>query len=340
MRRTEFMMSPGEAEALLTALPTIHLASTLADGAPILRTLHHVIEPGWIAFHAAPKGEKTGLVGRVAVVQAEEVVATVPSTFFDPVKACPATTYYRSVQVHGVVEELVDPPVKARVLQALMEKLQPEGGYAPITADDRRYRGPVNGLLVAGIRLDHVTGKAKLAQNRTPAQVVTLLEQLWKRGLPEDPRAVELVRAANPLAATPAFLAGPAGTILHAWLPTTAAGDAAALIVASGGAEAGERDRLVRAHQRASVWVGARDANGRLIASARALADGGPRAWLHELVVAAAWRGRGLDTALLRLVTDHPAVRAATVSAPLARADDPSRPWHQDDRAQGRVGSE
>ena len=312
MRRTEFALPRADAAALLAELPTVHLASTLADGTPVLRTVHHVVEDGWLAFHSAPKGEKTGLLGRPAVVQAEEVIATVPSTFFDPVKACPATTYYRSVQVHGVVEPIEAPASKARVLQALMEKLQPEGGHAPITADDPRYRGPVSGLLVAGIRLEQLEGKAKLAQNRSPAQVAGLLAQLWRRGAPGDTRAVELIRVANPDAPTPPFLAGPDGATLHAWLPAAAAGDAADLLVdAYWNQGVFTREDLVRAHRGAAAWIGARDGDGRLIGSARALADGGKLAWLYDVIVAPPWRGRGLGQALVRLLLDHPAVRGA-----------------------------
>ena len=203
MRRREFEMSPEEAHALLAELPTIHLASTLEDGAPVFRTLHGVVDDGWIAFHSAPKGEKTSLIGRPAVLCSEEIVATVPSTFFDPVMACPATTYYRSVQVRGTVIELEDREQKARVLQRLMEKLQPEGGYAPISRPDGSYdpmyRASVRGLLVAGVRIaDNLTGKAKLAQNRKPAELAELLTSLWQRGAAGDLRALELIRAATP----------------------------------------------------------------------------------------------------------------------------------------------
>ena len=106
MRRTEFAMAPAEARAFLAAQATFHLATTTPDGAPVLRTLHGVLVDDYLAFHSAPKGEKATTLGRPAVAVAEEVIAVAPSTFFDPVKACPATTYYRSVAVHGVLEEL------------------------------------------------------------------------------------------------------------------------------------------------------------------------------------------------------------------------------------------
>jgi len=236
----------------------------------------------------------------------------VPSTFFDREKACPATTYYRSVQVHGVIEEITDPPQKARVLQALMEKLQPEGGFVPITADHPHYKGPVNGLLVAGVRLEQITGKAKLAQNRKPPEIANLLASLWRRGLPGDARALELIRAANPGAPVPPFLAAPEGTSLHAWLPSSAAGEAAALLVDEyWNTGVFSHDEIRRAHASGNPWVGVRDSDGQLVASARAISDGGKLAWIYDVIVAPAWRGRGLGHAVMRLLLDHPEVRGA-----------------------------
>ncbi|HVV82654.1 MAG TPA: GNAT family N-acetyltransferase [Kofleriaceae bacterium] len=309
MRRTEFELSAADATALVAELPVVHLASTLADGTPVLRTVHPVVVDGRVCFHSAPKGEKTGLVGRPVVLCAEESVATVPSTFFDPEKACPATTYYRSVQVHGVLEEVDEPVQKARVLQALMEKLQPEGGHVPITAGDPRYRPAVHGLLVCAVRPERIAGKAKLAQNRSPQQVSDLLASLWRRGADGDPRALELVRAANPDAPVPAFLAAPPGATLHAWLPPSAADEAAALLAGSYWNDVFDHADLVAAHRGSTAWVGARDGDGRLIGSARALADGGKLGWIYDVIVAPAWRGRGLGHAIVRLLLDHPRVR-------------------------------
>lgn len=314
MRRTEFAMTPTEARAFLTAQTVFHLASTTPDGAPLLRTLHGVVVDDRLVFHSAPKGEKTGILGRPAVAVAEELVATVPSTFFDPERACPATTYYRSVAVHGVVEEVTEPTAKAAALAALMTALQPGGGYRPITADDPLYRAPVRGLLVAGLALDQLAGKAKLAQNRKPAEITTLLDQLWRRGEPGDPRAIELVRAANNDAPTPAFLAGPDGVTLHAWMPADAAPAVAALLDGTYWNVGFDRALLAAAHHGSTAWIGARDRDGAVIGSARAISDGAKRGWIYDVIVAPAWRGRCLGQALVRLLLDHPTLRAtATV---------------------------
>ena len=309
MRRSEFAMTPTEARAFLAEQAAFHLASTTPDGAPLLRTLHGVIVDDYLAFHSAPKGEKTSILGRAAVAQAEETIATVPSTFFDPVKACPATTYYRSACVHGIVLELTEPALKARALQALMEKLQPGGGYRPITADDPMYRPQVNGLLVAGLRLEHVDGKAKLAQNRKPPELAELLTSLWQRGDAGDPRAIELLRAANPDTPTPPFLVSPDGVTLHPWLPADAADAVAALLDGSYWNVGLSPAQLAAAQRGSTAWIGARDHDGAIIGSARAISDGVKRGWIYDVIVAPAWRGRGVGQALVRLMLDHPALR-------------------------------
>lgn len=323
MRRREFEMSREEAMSTFATLPTMHLASTLPDGTPVFRTLHGVVDDGWIAFHSAPKGEKTSLIGRLAVVCSEESVATVPSTFFDPVKACPATTYYRSVQVQGLVEEIEEPERKARILQRLMEKLQPEGGYLPISRPDGSYdplyRPSVNGLLLAGVRLNEVAGKAKLAQNRSPKELAELFTSLWQRGAAGDLRALEIIRAANPKAELPAFLTAPPGLRFCVHLDSEVeAREAATLAASYGNAADLSAELLTAAHLASAGWVGARTTEerdgqpaGQLVATGRVVGDGATFARMCDLAVHPAWLGAGLGEAITRLLREHPAARRA-----------------------------
>ncbi len=304
-------MSPAHARAFLAQSSAFQLAGTTADGEPVLRTLHGVVLDDLLVFHSAPKGEKTSLLDRPVVAACEETVAVVPSTFFDPIKACPATTYYQSVQVHGVLRELEEPAQKARALQALMDKLQPPGGYRPITHGDPMYRAAVEGLLVAGLSLERLDGKAKLAQNRKPTEIPLLLENLWRRGEPGDPRAIELVRAANPEAPAPAFLVGPPGVSLHSHLAPDEAPVVARLLEGTYWNEGISPEALARAQVQSQAWVGARGPDGALVGSARAISDGVKWAWIYDVIVAPSFRHRGVASALMRLVLDHPAVRGA-----------------------------
>ncbi|HZS36202.1 MAG TPA: pyridoxamine 5'-phosphate oxidase family protein [Polyangia bacterium] len=312
MRREQhFRMERDEAVAMLAAAPFVHLAAAAPDGTPILKTVHGVIVDGAICFHGAPAGEKMEAIGRPVVVSCEEVVAEVPSYFTDAERACPATTLYRSVQVHGVLELVEDAAEKARALQALMERFQPEGGHAPIAHDHPLYRAAVRGILIARVPLERLDGKSKLAQNRSPDEVRGLLEKLWARGRGGDAAAIERLRAANPSAPAPAFLVGPEGARLCCALQQKDAPAAAALLEGCYWNCGVERARLERAQLGAAAWVGAHDGGGALIASARAISDGARLAWIHDVVVAPAWRGRGLGRALLRLLLDHPSVRGA-----------------------------
>jgi GNAT superfamily N-acetyltransferase/nitroimidazol reductase NimA-like FMN-containing flavoprotein (pyridoxamine 5'-phosphate oxidase superfamily) len=330
MRRERFFrMAGAEALELLGAAPVVHLATTTPDGAPLLRTLHGVIVDDSLCFHAAPVGEKTAAMGRPVVISAEEIVATVPSHFSDPERACPATTLYRSVQLHGLLESVEPPFEKARVLAALMKKYQPEGGHVPFDPAhpryDELYTKQVDALWIGRIRIsaDALDGKSKLAQNRSPAERARLCEHLWARGDDGDVRAIELIRAANRDLPTPGFLQfepvfkdsnmrSNSPVTLHCALGERDL-DAVVALLRDEYWNAGRNPpaRIAGAHRGSPAWVGARDGDGRTVASARAISDGYKSAWIYDVVVDPAWRGAGLGRAVTRLLLDHPRVRGA-----------------------------
>jgi GNAT superfamily N-acetyltransferase len=258
------------------------------------------------------------------VVAAEEKIASLPSFFFDGERACPATTWYRSVQARGTLLPVDDRDEKAAALQAMMEKLQPEGGYRPIAAQDPLYRSAVHGLLVFKLRLDDVMGRANLGQAKDPALLAGALRALWARGAPGDDRSIELARRANPLQAPPPFLAipddvrAPAGTTLRCWLGEEHVGDAVTLLSdtywnAVPGRPPVEPARIAQAQRGSQAWVGAVGPDGRLLATARAVSDGAKAAWIYDVSVDEPLRRGGLGTALMRLLLEHPAVRGASL---------------------------
>lgn len=312
-REAQFRMARSEALELLARVPVIHLATTTPDGAPVLRALHAAIVDDALVFHAAPIGEKMETLGRACVVSAEEIVAAIPSYFLDAERACPATTLYRSVQVHGVLERVDDLDAKARALAAILAKHQPEGGHAPMRAEDPLYTKAVAGIAVVRISLDELDGKSKLGQHRSPADRARVIEGLWRRGAHGDVEAIELIRAAAPDMPLPALLRGPEGVTLCAALGPRAL--RAALRLARDASvywnEPFTDADLTRAHVGSSAWVGAFDGDERLVASARAISDGGKYAWVYDVVVESAWRKRGVGEALMRLLLAHPAVRGA-----------------------------
>ena len=311
MRRPEFTMTRTQALAFLKEAEVLHLAFTRPDGAPVLRTLNAAVTDDWLFFHGAPMGEKAQSFGRAIVVQAEQTLATIPSYFSDPEKACPATTYFRSVQVHGTLEKITDPHVKAEALQLIMQRYQPEGGHVPIHFDNPLYQNAIRGVLVMGVRTTELTGKAKLGQNKQPLEAQRIMAGLWQRGKIQDPLTIALMFAHHPETSRPELFRGPAGT----WLwPTLAPADVNAavdLLVDQYWTVGMTRESLAKAQLGASAWVGARDDRGRLVATARANSDGSRHAYVADVAVAPDYRGRGLGAALVKLLLDHPAVRGA-----------------------------
>lgn len=191
-----FRMSHEDALALLARAPLVHLATTTPAGAPVLRALDFALVDGAVTFHGARTGEKVACLGRPAVIAAEELVARLPSHFVDPERACPASTLYRSVQVHGSLEEVTDAGEVARALTALMARWQPEGGFRPIDPQDPLYASALRGVMVMRVRPERVDGKAKLGQNRTPEQRRAIVEGLRRRAAPGDAEAIAAILAA------------------------------------------------------------------------------------------------------------------------------------------------
>jgi len=287
------------------------VASVGPDGEPLLRPLLGVLLDGDPCFHGGPRGAKGGLAGREAVVSVHETLATIPSYFVDPRRACPATTWYRSVQVRGRLEEIEDAEERAEVLRRLMVRFQPEGGYVPIAPEHPLYRNAIRGLMILRLRSREVVGRIKIGANRSPEERSRILEGLWRRGEPGDVEAVGEVLRLAPGLPTPAFLEAPEGTEL---LPCPAVHDdavagATALLEGQYWNVGCPSSVIAEAHAQADAWIAARDEGGRIVGTARAISDGAKHAWIYGVAVDRAWRGRGLGRAIMELLMDHPRLR-------------------------------
>jgi nitroimidazol reductase NimA-like FMN-containing flavoprotein (pyridoxamine 5'-phosphate oxidase superfamily)/ribosomal protein S18 acetylase RimI-like enzyme len=314
-KETFFRMERAAAVELLATAPTIFVSSTAPDDEPIFRAMNAAVVDGMVAFHAAAAGEKTLALGRPAVVSAIDEVATLPSHFLDPERACPATTLYRSVQVHGTLVPIDDGRKKARVLQALMDKHQPEGGFVPLDHAHPLYQKEIASLLLFGVSLERLDGKAKLGQNRKPEEREKILDGLWRRGAPGDLRAIQLILAANPKTPTPAFLAAPPGVTLCVHPNQHDARAVATLLHGTYWNDRFSKEEIALAHLESSAWVVAKGENGEVLASARAVSDGSKRAWIYDVIVGAEVRKQGLGDRVMRLLLDHPRLRRTKLVA-------------------------
>lgn len=169
------------------------LGLVTAEGLPCLVPLNYLHLDGKLYFHSARAGEKMDLLHArgTAAFLVVEPGAQVPSYLLNPVQACRAAQYFRSVILRGSVWELDDPGRKAEVLQALMRKLQPEGGHQPVDASSPTYRGALAGVAVLEMTITSVTAKAQLGGHLDPGQRARVVDHLVRRGRPEDLRTAE-----------------------------------------------------------------------------------------------------------------------------------------------------
>jgi len=311
-RRVTRVWDEAAARAFLAQADTYNLATVRADGAPVARPLNGVMVDDWLLFHGAFAGEKMDCLGQPAVVSAYTAVATLPSYFFDPVLACPATTYFKSAMGHGTLLAVDAPELKARMLQALMEKHQPEGGHAHFIEDADVYHKELKSVRVFGVRLEQVAGKCNLGQDRPPERTMNAVRGLYRRGAPGDVQAVESILEMSPAARPTEWQWESADHQRYSLVvcPTPElARQHAQLLVGQYWRANSSADAMIAAIVASQAWVGLVDDTGQLLGAARATSDQVWVATLSDVVVQPQWRGRGLGTTLMRSLLDHPTVR-------------------------------
>jgi nitroimidazol reductase NimA-like FMN-containing flavoprotein (pyridoxamine 5'-phosphate oxidase superfamily) len=200
MRRKEFAIDDEEnqveLETFLNEMSFGFLGTVGADGLPSVTPLNYVYRQGIVYFHGSRIGEKMSNLSAneaVTFVVAKEY-AIVPSYFSDPLMACPATAYYKCVRIDGRAVIVDDPREKADALEALMRKLQPEGGYKPIDADDPDYIPRLKGVAVVRIDVQRMSGKFKFGQNLKEEPRASITAGLAERDRPQDTETIELMR--------------------------------------------------------------------------------------------------------------------------------------------------
>lgn len=201
MRRREFEVTdPKELSVVLGAIDWGTLALITPQGAPLQVPVNFVHLGDHLYFHGSPAGEKMATLkqNQTASFLVVDAHALLPSTFFSPEDACPATQFFKSVLVKGQVRLVEDPGEKARVLQALMTKLQPKGGYDPISSENPRYQAALGRVAVIAMSMDSVTGKFKLGQNLSPEVADRIMEKLESRNEPQDCRTANAMEQFRP----------------------------------------------------------------------------------------------------------------------------------------------
>lgn len=189
MRRDEFAIEdPKEIEDFLNGMSFGFLGTVDEHGLPRVTPLNFVYVQESFYFHGSRLGEKMEHLRRTPAVSftVADEYALIPSYFSDPEMACPATAYFKSVTAAGEAFLVDDPEEKALAMEAMMRKLQPEGGYRTIDAGDRAYASRLKGVAVIKLVPKRMSAKFKFGQNLKPDRLQDMIGRLEQRGRSRD----------------------------------------------------------------------------------------------------------------------------------------------------------
>lgn len=170
-----------------------YLSLVTPGGWPRSVALNFAVSGETVYFHGALAGEKCEAIG--AGVKAGFTMVKpysyIPSYFTAPDHACPATHFFKSVEIKGRCEPVTDPAEKARGLQALMDKYQPEGRFKPLDPADPAYRKAIERVGVFRVVPDSWTAKRKFGQNEPKRVREMIIAGLRTRGGPGDEDTIQ-----------------------------------------------------------------------------------------------------------------------------------------------------
>jgi len=113
--------------AMLEQSPVGRIATINQKGIPVIKPLNFLYLDGKIYIHSSTKGEKIKDIQRGSPVcfEVDEPIAYRKVGEL----ACKAGYYYRSIIIKGKASFVKDPHKKIKILERMMNKYQPEGGY-------------------------------------------------------------------------------------------------------------------------------------------------------------------------------------------------------------------
>jgi nitroimidazol reductase NimA-like FMN-containing flavoprotein (pyridoxamine 5'-phosphate oxidase superfamily) len=155
MRRPERELKNRETLfALLERSLVGRMATLNREGFPVIKPVNFLYWNEKIYLHSSKKGEKIKDIRRGSPIcfEVDEPIAYV--TAMGP--ACRAGYYYRSVIIKGKATLVNERRKKLEILERLMEKYQPEGGYGEIPEEILKKTAVIE------ISIQEITGKENL----------------------------------------------------------------------------------------------------------------------------------------------------------------------------------
>jgi nitroimidazol reductase NimA-like FMN-containing flavoprotein (pyridoxamine 5'-phosphate oxidase superfamily) len=169
------------------------------DNVPYAVPVNFVRVEDDIYFHGALSNKKMKILAKnprvsFSVVEEYSLIAS----FFSSTEglACPASQFFKSVSIEGNVEIVNARDEKAMMFEALMKKLQPEGGYKPFS--DEAYDKAIKSTAVMKIIPTEIRAKFKLGQHLDDERFAMIVKHLEERGTKTDSETVTLMKEFRP----------------------------------------------------------------------------------------------------------------------------------------------
>jgi hypothetical protein len=140
--------------AILEQSQVGRIATVNQKGLPVIKPVNFLYWNGKIYIHSSMKGEKITDIRRRSPVcfEIDEPIAYVQAKG----TACKANYYYRSIIIKGKAVLVNSRDKKLNVLEKMMEKYQPEGGYEEIPEEILKKTAVIE------ITIQEITAKERL----------------------------------------------------------------------------------------------------------------------------------------------------------------------------------
>lgn len=167
-----------------------------AENVPYSVPVNFVTVDNIIYFHGAYKGKKMAMLTQNPKVSFSvlENYSLIQSYFSSTDGlACPASQFFKSVIVDGEAIVVVDRKEKAKMFEALMQKLQPEGKYSSF--DKAVYDKAIKATAVIKIIPTEIRAKFKFGQNLNEERFEMILSHLEERNNPLDKDTILMMKS-------------------------------------------------------------------------------------------------------------------------------------------------
>ncbi|NCD12311.1 MAG: antibiotic resistance protein [Epsilonproteobacteria bacterium] len=196
MRRLEFSCEEKTLRDEILQSCEHGILSLSVDNLPYGVPLNFVWHKESLYYHGAGEGKKVEMMhaNTNASFSVVKPLSLIPSHFSNTHFACPATQFFFSIILEGKIEWVTCMDEKAEALNALMQKLQPEGGYDVIDAKNAMYQKMLSTLSVYKLIPSAISFKLKAGQNLSEERKKVLIEKLLERGTPLDELTIKMIK--------------------------------------------------------------------------------------------------------------------------------------------------